>query len=110
MKVGVWDLGARLKVRGVQQPLMAGLCAHDTVLLAEGMLQRIVDEFDRVCRRRQLKVNSGKSTVMVFERARGQTIDFSKPYRVGSGAVPGCKIWLGKEKRRICKKVLKEKE
>ncbi len=43
----------------------------DTVLLAEseGMLQRIVDKFDRVCKRRKLEVNSGKSKVIVFERA-----------------------------------------
>ncbi len=50
MKVGVRDLGARLNVRGVEQPLVVGLYADDTVLLGEreGMLQRIVDEFDRV--------------------------------------------------------------
>ncbi len=43
---------------------MAGLYADDTELLveSEGMLQRIVDEFDRVCRRK-LKVNAGKSKV-----------------------------------------------
>ncbi len=72
----------------------------DTVLLAEsgGMLQRTVDKFDRVCRTRKLKVNTDKSKVMVFERAREQTIDFSKPYRAGSEAILGCKIWLGKEK------------
>ncbi len=54
---------------------MADFYADDTVLLAEseGMLQRIVDEFDRVCRRRKLKVNAGKSKVMFFERAREQT-------------------------------------
>ncbi len=71
-----------------------------TVLLAEseGILQRIVDEFDGVCKRRKLKVNTGKRTVMVFERAREQTINFAKPYRVGSEAILGCKIWLGKEK------------
>ncbi len=71
-----------------------------TVLLAEseGMLQRIVDEFDRVCRKRKLKLNAGKSKVIVFERAREQIIDFAKPYRVGSEAILGCKIWLGKEK------------
>ncbi len=71
-----------------------------TVLLAEseGMLQRIVDEFDRVCRRKKLKVNAGKSKVMVFERAREQTIDFAKPFRGGPEAILGCKIWLGKEK------------
>ncbi len=39
-----------------------------TVLLAEneGLLQRIVDEFERVCKRRKLKVNTSKSKVMVF--------------------------------------------
>ncbi len=33
----------------------------DKVMLAEseGMLQRIVDEFDRICKRRKLKVNAG---------------------------------------------------
>ncbi len=63
MKVGVRDLGARLNVRGVEQPVVLSLYACDTVLLAEseGMLQRIVDEFDRVCKRRKLKVNAGKS-------------------------------------------------
>ncbi len=42
------------------------------------MLQRIVDKFDRVCKRRKLKVNAGKSKVMVFERAREQTIFWPK--------------------------------
>ncbi len=85
MKVGVWDLGGRLNVRGVVQPLVVSLYADDTVLLveSEGMFQRIVDEFDRICRRTKLKVNAGKSKVMVFERAREQTIDFANPYRVG---------------------------
>ncbi len=48
-----------------------------TVLLAEseGMLQRIVDEFDRVSKWRKLKGNAGKSKVMVFDRAREQAIN-----------------------------------
>ncbi len=73
---------------------MVGLYADDTVLLAEseGMLQRIVDEFERVCKRRKLKVNASKSKVMVYERAREQIIDFAKSYRVRSGAIPECKI------------------
>ncbi len=41
---------------------------------SEGILQRIVDEFDRVCNRRKLKVNAGKSKVMVFKKAREQKI------------------------------------
>ncbi len=36
---------------------------------SEGMLQRIVDNSDRVCKRRKLKVNAGKRKVMVFESA-----------------------------------------
>ncbi len=57
----------------------------DKVMLAEseGMFQRIVDAFDRICKRRKLKVNAGKSKVMVFEKAGEQTVDFAKPYRVG---------------------------
>ncbi len=44
----------------------------DTVLLAEsvGMLQRIVNEFDKVCKRGKLKVNAGKIKVM-FLREQG---------------------------------------
>ncbi len=43
----------------------------DKMMLAEseGILQRIVDEFDRICKRRKLKVNAGKSKVMVLEKA-----------------------------------------
>ncbi len=90
-------------MRGVEQPLLTGLYADDTVLLAEseGILQRIVDEFDTACKKRKLKVNADKSKVMVFERAREQTIDFAKPYRVGSEAILGCKIWLGKKRMEV---------
>ncbi len=42
-------------------------------------------------------MNAGKSKVMVLERAKEQTIDFAKPYRVGSDSILGCKIWLRKE-------------
>ncbi len=57
----------------------------DKVMLAEseGILQRIVDAFDRICKRRKLKANAGKSKAKVFEKAGEQTIDFAKPYRVG---------------------------
>ncbi len=42
--------------------------------------------FDRQIEiRRWSKVNAGKGKVMVFERAREQTIDFTKPYRYGWG-------------------------
>ncbi len=48
----------------------------------EGMSQRIVDAFDRICKRRKLKVNAGKSKVMVFEKAGEQT-DRQTESRVG---------------------------
>ncbi len=69
-EIKVRDLGSRLNVRGVEQPLMAGLYVDDIVLLAESerMLQRIVDEFDRVCKRRKLKVHASNSKVMFLER------------------------------------------
>ncbi len=38
IKVVVGDLGARLKVRGVEQPLVAGLYADDTVLLGKHLI------------------------------------------------------------------------
>ncbi len=57
MKVGVQELGARLNMRGVEKPVVAGLYANDTLLLAdsEGLLQRIVDNFDRVCKKEQVE-------------------------------------------------------
>ncbi len=50
---------------------------------SEGVLQRIVGEFDRVYKSRKLKVNAGKSKAMSFKRVKEQVIDFAKPYRVG---------------------------
>ncbi len=52
------------------------LGVQEAHLKGNGMLHRIVDAFDRICKRRKLKVNAGKSKVMVFEKAGEQTIDF----------------------------------
>lgn len=62
---------------------MAGL-VPDAMLLAESerALQRIGDEFDRVCTKGKLKVNIVKNKVMVFEEVREQTVKFINPYRV----------------------------
>lgn len=70
VKAIVGDLSARLIVRGAEQPLVAKLFAGDKVLLAENerMLQLIVDELDRVCKRRILKGNAGKGKIKSFRR------------------------------------------
>ncbi len=58
--------------------------ADDTLLLAESEreLQRVVDQIHNVCKRRKLRVNAGKSKVMVFERRDVEVIDYGNPYRV----------------------------
>lgn len=55
MKARIGDEGARLKMRGTEQFMVAGLFANDTKY--EGILQSIVDVFDMVCKRKKLKVN-----------------------------------------------------
>ncbi len=47
----------------------------------ESDLQMLVSVFDRVCKRRKLKVNVNKSKV-VCERIRSEVVDFVSPYRV----------------------------
>ncbi len=46
--------------------------ADDTILITESekALQKIVNEFSNVCVRKKLKVNVGKSKVMVFEKRK----------------------------------------
>ncbi len=65
---------------------------------SEGDLQRAVNELFSVCKRRTLKVNAGKSKVMVFERREEEIIDFNAAYRVRLPAVASCRIMLGSEK------------
>ncbi len=57
---------------------------------SEGDLQRVVNEFYSACKRRKLKVNAGKSKVMVFERREEEVVDFNTAYRVRLPAVLWC--------------------
>ncbi len=59
----------------------ASLFADDTVLLAksERELQRVVDLFHSVCSRKKLRVNAGKSNVMVFEGREVEVVNFEEP-------------------------------
>ncbi len=62
---------------------------------SEGDLQRVVNEFCSVCKRRKLK---GKSKVMVFERWEEKVFDCNIAYRLKMPAVARCRIVLGSEK------------
>ena len=45
--------------------------------------------------RRKVKVNVGKSKVMVFERREVEVVDFNTPYGVSVPAVGRCEVVLG---------------
>ncbi len=60
--------------------------------------QRVVNEFYSVCKRRKVKVNTGKSKVMVSERREEEVIDFNTAYRKKMPAVARYRIMLGSEK------------
>ncbi len=89
MKCKVGNAGAKLRLNGEVWSVLTFLFADDTVLLAEseGNLQRVVNEVYDVCKRRKLKVNAGKSKVMVFKRREEEEVDFNTAYRVRLPAV-----------------------
>ncbi len=93
------NAGAKLRLNGEVWSVVTCLFADDTVLLAEseGDLQRVVNEFYSVCKRRKLKVNAGKSKVMVFERREEELDDFNTAYRMRLPAVVRCRVMLGSE-------------
>ncbi len=49
---------------------------------SEKELQRVVDQFHSVCTRRKLRVNAGKSKMMIFERNGVEMVNFGNPYRM----------------------------
>ncbi len=83
MQRKVVKAGATLRLNGEAWSVVTFLFANDTVLLAdsEGDLQRVVNEFCSVCRRRKLKVNAGESKVTVFERREEAVIVFQFPHQ-----------------------------
>ena len=84
MKAKVDGGGVEMCVNDDKWMLNTILFADDTVLIAENEkdLQKLVNVFDSVCKRRKLKVNVNKSKVIVFERSRSEVVDFECPYRV----------------------------
>ncbi len=56
------NVGAKLRLNGEAWSVVTCLFADDTLLAeSEGDLQRVVNEFCSVCKKRKLKVNAGKS-------------------------------------------------
>ncbi len=84
MKAKVGRISARMKLNGVDWSVATCLFADDTVLVAESEreLQRVVDQFHSVCSRKKLRVNAGKSKVMVFERKEVEEVNLGKIYRM----------------------------
>ncbi len=78
-----------------------------TLLLAgsERELQRVVDQFHNVCKRRNLRVNAGKSKVMVFEKRAVEVVGFRNPYRVSVPVDEGCEIVMGGERMEVVKEL-----
>ena len=66
MKVRERYIGAWLRLNGVQHSLVTCLFEDDRAAGGVKMLQKMVDVFYIVCKRRKSKVNTGKSKVMLF--------------------------------------------
>ncbi len=103
MKSRVVNADAKLRLKGKVWSVVTCLFADDTVLLAEseGGLQRVVNEFYSVYKRRKLTVNAGKSKVMVLERRKVEVVDFNTAYRVRLPAVARCRVMEEPEPPRI---------
>ena len=100
MKARAGEVGVELGREGGVWNLATSMFADDTVLMAgsESDLQKLVDEFCTACSRRGLKVNVGKSKVMVFERGSREVVDFGRPYRLGRRGEGGCNILMNGER------------
>ncbi len=85
-----------MKLNGVAWSVTACLFLDDTVLVEiERELLGVVDQFQSVCSRRKLRVNAGKSKVMVLERREVEVVDFGNPYRVSVPIDERCEVVMG---------------
>ena len=103
-KVRTQGEGAKMNRNGREWMVPACLYADDAVLFAESelKLQKLVKEFDRVCDRRKLKVNEGKSKVMIFERREYDIVDFGSRYRVQVPSELNCRVYIkGKQLEEV---------
>ncbi len=81
MKAKAGYIGARLYLNECGWTAIESLFADDTVLLAdsERKLQKAVDEFYRLCVKK-LRVNVGKSKVMVIEPLASTVVAHAMPF------------------------------
>ncbi len=81
------------------------VCLQMTVVLAESEreLQRVADQFQRVCRRRKLRVNAEKSKVMIFERKEVEVFKFGNQYKVNVPVDERFAIAMGVERMEVVK-------
>ncbi len=63
----------------------------------------MVDQFHTLCSRRKLRVNAGKSKVMVFERKEVDMVNFGNLYRVSVPVDERCEVVLGGERMEVVK-------
>ncbi len=62
---------------------------------SERELQRVVDQFHSVCSGKKLRVNAGKSKVMM--------VNLGNPYRVSVQVNERCEIVMGGERMEVVK-------
>ncbi len=81
MKSKVVNAGAKLRLSEEVWSVVTCLFPDDTVLLteSEGDLQRVENEFYSVCKKRRLKVNAGKSKVMVLRGEKRRWLTLIQP-------------------------------
>ena len=70
-------------------------------LQSEKELQRVMNEFYSVYKRRKLTVNARKNKLMVFERREVEVVDLSTIYRVSVPAVGRCEVVLGEKMEEV---------
>ena len=98
-EVNVRVLGKELEMLSGKFEINQLLFADDTALVAdsEEKLCRLVSKFGRVCERRKLRVNVGKSKVMICSRygsgGRMHVILNGEPFEQVDFEVPGGRKW-----------------
>ena len=81
VKAEMLERRVKLRMNGKEWEVGQLLFADDTAFVVDSSkkLRRMIESFARVCTRRKLKENGGKSKVMVYERG----LEGCEPIRVG---------------------------